>query len=110
MKKVFMSISEEERLDDQQLALMYLRDIAIVRELDLADEGIVQAVLDEPPNGDEIQAIIQRREEEILLHGSSLFETGSGKIGKELLKIREALLETTGLVEDDQEETFNEQI
>ena len=53
-----MSISEEERLDDQQLALMYLRDIAIVRELDLADEGIVQAVLDEPPNGDEIQAII----------------------------------------------------
>ena len=72
---------------------MYLRDIAIVRELDLADEGIVQAVLDEPPNGDEIQAIIQRREEEILLHGSSLVETGSGKIGKELLKIREALLE-----------------
>ena len=89
---------------------MYLKDIAIQRELDLADEGIVQAVIDEPPNGDEIQAIIQRREEEILLHGSSLFETGGGKIGKELLKIREALLETTGLVEDDQEETFNEQI
>ena len=50
-----MSISDEERLDDKQLTLMYLRDIAFVRELDLADEGIVQSVLDEPPNTDEIQ-------------------------------------------------------
>ena len=81
-----------------------------MRELDLGDEGIVQAVLDEPATEEEIQAIIQRREEEILLHGTNLFETGSGKIGKELLKIRESLLEVQGLVEPEQEETFNEQI
>ena len=87
-----MSISDEEKLDDQQLALMYLRDIAIVRELDLADEGIVLSVLDEPPNTDEIQAIIQKREEEMLLNGTSLFETGVAKITKELPKIRAALV------------------
>ena len=55
MKQILGTLSEEGRLTDEQLALIYLRDIAIIRELDLGDEGIVQAVMEEPPSGDEIQ-------------------------------------------------------
>jgi len=42
--------------------------------------------------------------------GDSLFVLGQAKIGKELTKIRESLIAEKNLVEDDNEETFHEQI
>ena len=39
-----------------------------------------------------------------------MFESGDGKIGKELYKIREALSEEPNIVDEDNMETFHEQI
>ena len=53
-----------------------------MRELDLADEGIVQAVLNEPPNGDEIQAIIQKREERFFCMDPHILKQGVVKLAR----------------------------
>ena len=110
MKSSLASFTEEGRLSEEQLSLLYLRDIALVREVDPSDEGLVDSVLENLPNGDEVQAIITKREEQAAFAGTHLFETGDGKIGNELYKIRQSLLNEPELVEPDNEETFNEQI
>ena len=108
MKSSLASLTEEGRLSEEQLSLLYLRDIALVREIDPSDEGLVDSVLETLPNGDEVQAIITKREEQAAFAGTHLFETGDGKIGNELYKIRQSLLDEPELVEPDNEETFNE--
>lgn len=50
MKHDLQNLSEEESLSEQQLALIYLKDIATVRGLDEADESIVEEVLSAVPS------------------------------------------------------------
>ena len=54
MKSSLASLTEEGRLSEEQLSLLYLRDIALVREVDPSDEGLVDSVLETLPNGDEV--------------------------------------------------------
>ena len=54
MKHDLQNLSEEETLTEQQLALIYLKDIAVLRGLDESDESIVEEVLAAVPSDDEI--------------------------------------------------------
>ena len=54
MKATLASFTEEGRLSDDQLALIYLRDVALIREIDPSDDGLVDSVLENLPDGDEV--------------------------------------------------------
>ena len=54
LKGALASYTEEGRLTDEQLSLIYLRDIMLLREIDVEEEGIVESILENQPSGDEI--------------------------------------------------------
>ena len=74
MKATLASFTEEGRLSDDQLALIYLRDVALIREIDPSDDGLVDSVLENLPDGDEVQAIITKREEQNAFPATHIFE------------------------------------
>ena len=91
--------------------MIYLKDIAVVRSLDEFDEQIVEDVLAAVPSEDEIQTIINTREDITVFDKTEMFFQGTAHISSSLSEIRERLVKMAGkIVPEDDEEVFVEQI
>ena len=98
MKHDLQNLSEEETLTEQQLALIYLKDIAVLRGLDEFDEQIVEDVLAAVPSEDEIQAIINAREDVTVFDKTEMFFQGTAHICSSLSEIRDRLVKMAGTI------------
>ena len=54
LKGPLASFTEEGRLTEPQLALIYFRDIMLLRELNHEEDGVLESVLENLPNEEEI--------------------------------------------------------
>ena len=98
MKHDLQNLSEEETLTEQQLALIYLKDIAVARGLDETDEQIVEDVLAALPSEDEIQSIINTREDVTVFEKTEMYFQGTAHISNSLGEIRERLVKMAGTI------------
>jgi len=58
LKPILSSLIEEKRLADSQLAMLYMKDVCVLRDLDPLDDDTVSQLEDNPPTEDEILAIV----------------------------------------------------
>ena len=105
MKEVLTDIASDKKLDDQQLAMFYVKDIANLRGLDVEDlEAATQAIssiLDNPPDDDEKVQLINNREDELIIAGTQMFKQGEAHVSEQLTDIKDALLKKDGIVDSD---------
>lgn len=58
LKPILGSLCDEKRLSDEQLALIYMKDVCVLRGLDVQDDGVVEELEANPPTEEEIEQII----------------------------------------------------
>lgn len=58
LKPILGSLVEEKKLADSQLALLYMKDVCVLRDLDPLDDDTVSELENNPPTEDEILAIV----------------------------------------------------
>ena len=63
MRDILSHLTESKRLEKEQLACMYAKDLAVVRQHDIEDDEAIQQIINEPPNEEEIEELVTRREE-----------------------------------------------
>ena len=73
MRTILSSLTEKKRLQREQLACMYSRDLIIARNQDVNDEEAIQSVIEEPPNEEEVEQVINRRESEQRFASEQMF-------------------------------------
>ena len=85
---------------------MYSRDLILARNLDVEDEEAINSVIEMPPNEEEVEQVIQRRESEQRFATEQMFQVGNRPIAEEIGVIKESLLSKKGIVEERQEVLF----
>ena len=64
MRSILGSLTEKKRLQREQLTCMYARDLVLARGQDVEDDDAIMAVIEEQPNEEEVELVINRRESE----------------------------------------------
>lgn len=73
LKDILTSLTEEKKLDDEQLVCFYAKDISVVRGLGECEEETVNEIINNVPNSDEIKQIIDNRQEQQKFANDQMF-------------------------------------
>ena len=62
LKDILTSLTEEKKLDDEQLVVFYAKDISVVRGMGECEEDTINEIISNVPDAAEIQQVITNRE------------------------------------------------
>ena len=79
---------------------MYAKDLAVVRSHDIEDDDAIHSIINEPPNEEEIQELVTRREENARFDDAAMFKSGTKNISEDIHTIKEHLMNQKGIVEE----------
>ena len=62
LKDILTSLTEEKKLDDEQLVVFYAKDISVVRGMGECEEDTINEIINNVPDAAEIKQVITNRE------------------------------------------------
>ena len=110
LKDILTNLTVEKRLDEEQLACLYSKDIVAARRIGSCERETLEEILQERPNEEEVADIINRRESQEKFPNDAMFRKGEQTVVEEMGKIKNALMKKDGIVSVEEQDLFREQL
>lgn len=110
LKDILTSLTENKKLEDEQLVCFYAKDISVVRGVTECEEETVEEIISSVPDESEIRQVIEKREAQQKFSNDRIFRQGTMEIKDELVKIRDSILTKDGIVSTEKQDLFREQL